>query len=108
MDPNELQDKLERKYLQILIGYLRSESIDQATTNESAQAFLALEPIANMEDAKSKMDFFVNKFPKFLHLVGYLSSLESEEKTKDVVDEMQKHLRSDNIDAALSVVSKIT
>ncbi len=104
MDANELQEKLERKYLQILIGYLRSESIDQATTNESAQAFLALEPIATVEEAKSKMEFFVSKFPQFSDLMSHLSSLESEMKTKDIIDEMQKHLRTNNIDAALSLV----
>lgn len=104
MDANELQEKLERKYLQILIEYLRSESIDQITTNESAQAFLALEPIISAEEARSKMEFFVSKFPKFSGLISYLSSLESEEKSKDIINEMQKHLRLNNIEAALSLV----
>ncbi len=106
MNTSELQEKVERRYLQILISLLRTGSIDLKTTNESARVLLSLEPVLAIDDARAKIEFFVNKYPVFKDLEPYIGALDEEEKTKHIVDEMHKHLKANNIDAALSIVQK--
>lgn len=107
MDPKEIQAKIDRQYCTILLGLINSKSTNREDTHKSATALLTLEPISSFDDAKTKLEFFVSKFPQYKDLLSYLLALEADQKVKHVVDKMHEHLRDNNIDEALKVASNI-
>lgn len=70
-----------------------------------AQDFLRAEPFTSVEDAHAKVNNFVVAHPEFSLLKEYADVFSDEEKLDDKLVQMRTHLKENNIDEALKIIT---
>lgn len=108
MDSAKLQEIIERQYLIRLLELTKSASISREQSRLSSQVILGIQPFADPDDALMKMEFFVSKFPEFQNVLDHIKVIINEENNNNVINEMHKHLREENVDAALDIAQNKT
>jgi hypothetical protein len=102
-DMKKLTDKVEYLFLKILLGDLDSQSITVEEMKSSAKDFLTLEPFISIDDARSKVNSLVTRYPRYSELKEYMAAYEKELRTEAVIEKMRAHMKSNNLDEALKV-----
>lgn len=104
----ELKDPVAGVFLKEIIRSLRSGEITVEQSKEFAVEFLKMEPYESVDDVRTKIHAFVDKYPRFGSMKTYIDSYKDEQNTNKVVELMKKHIQNDDIDQALEVAkSKI-
>jgi vacuolar-type H+-ATPase subunit D/Vma8 len=102
----KLTNALEHIFLKQIIDGLRHETINVPDAKKSAQEFQRIEPFTTIDDAKEKMNRFVQQYIQFGKLKEYADAFHSEQKVDAKIEEMQKHIRDNNIDEALRIAKE--
>lgn len=104
---NELQKlttHLEYLFLQSLIRGLRNKNIDIPEAKKYATAFLELEPLTSLEDAKVKINQLSQLYPKFSIPEDYIDLYYQEQQKDDLLEKMKQYIKENKIDEALNMV----
>ncbi|MFO0703538.1 MAG: hypothetical protein U0525_02320 [Patescibacteria group bacterium] len=106
MDSVQIQFVMEKKFLQCIVDLSKSNKVDDAQIKIAAKVMQAMRPWNNWSEAELKSEFFVSKFPNFGPMFDYAKSMKMEEETTQKIELMHKHLKEDNIDAALQIAKE--
>ena len=104
----DLRNRLERIFLKTMVKQLREGKLTIEQSKSLAKEFLVIEPFSSVDDAKSKMESFSQKYPDFAILKEYMDSYSKEQDVENVVDQMRGHIKNNNIDAAIDAAKTIT
>lgn len=100
----ELTEKIEKDYLNILVTLLRNGDIDARTGKQITREFMDLVPFTSIDDLQSKIKRFSETHKFFKNLYIDLLKYEEEKKTHELVREMRSHIKENRIDEALRLV----
>lgn len=105
-DIAKLTERIEFKFLKIIIDQLRAKKMTDAQAKKYAQEFLPIEPFADLDDAKAKVWAYATKHPAFIELKEYVFQHHEEQKTAEVIQRMQHYINANDVDTALQVAKK--
>lgn len=106
MDSGQIQFHIERKYLQCVLDLTKVGDISNETARLTAQVMQAMRPWQSWDEAVTKTEFLVRKFPLFAPLSEYTNSMKREQDTQRTIDAMHAHLKENNIDEALKIAQQ--
>ena len=99
----KMTDALEHILFKQIIDGLKQNTLDMPDAKKSAQEFLQMEPFASVEDGKEKMNKFVQEYAQFVKMKEYMDAFHEEQHLDAKIEQMQQHIRNDNIDEALRI-----
>ncbi len=99
-----MRDQLEYLFLRVIISGMKNSTLPIPQAKQLTREFLAIEPFASAEDARSKIDQFAAAHQGFSLLKEYADVYYSEDRIDEKLEVMRKHLKENNIDEALSVI----
>ena len=101
-----LTKKVEIEFLRLLAQLLQNGKISRQIAKDSVKTYLALLPFSSDADLLTKAKTLSQKFP-LLDKYEILVMHEIEEiKTQHVLERMRTHLKNNNIEEAINLVSK--
>lgn len=103
---NELLDKIDTQYIQVLIDVLEKNILDEATAKTITQKYIDLAPYASYEELKNKINTFTQTYPQFERLMKFVNENEEATRTKEVVSKMFDFIKQNQVDEAIQVVKK--
>ena len=98
-----MKEQLEYLFIRIIIAGLKKETLPLHDAKQLAHEFLSIEPFSSPEDAHSKMDQFIAKYPQFTILKEYADAFYDEDKIEEKISNMKQLISQNNIDEALNV-----
>lgn len=102
----KLTDNVEYMFLKRIITGIREKSIGIPDSRTIALAFLQIEPFTSVDDAKSKIQAFTDKYSYFKDLTNYMKTYDEEKRIGQAINRIRKHLKDQDIDSALEVAQK--
>jgi hypothetical protein len=102
----DIKKHLEYLFMRKIIRGLRDRSFKVSIARMYARDFLNIEPFISVDDAKTKVKTFVEQHKEFSDLYEYMDAYHEEQKTKSIIDRMQKYIDTKNIDKALEVAQQ--
>lgn len=106
MDAEQIQFHIERKYLQCVLDLTNEGEMTNELAQLTAKVMQAMRPWNSWDEAVTKTEFLVSKFPVFSPLAQYANSMKREHDTQRTVDAMHTQLKQNNIDEALKIAQK--
>lgn len=98
-----LMNKLEYIFLKVLVTTLRDETMTVEEAQLYSGEFLKIDPFTSIEDAKTKIYAFVEKYPAFAPMKTYVDSYKDEQKINGIINKMSGYLKQNDVDSALEV-----
>lgn len=105
MDSEQIQFQVERRYLQCIVDLAKINPIPKPVIKMSSQVMQAMRPWKSWDEALTKAEFLVMKFPQFEALLNFIKTIKQDEDNQKIIDQMQAHLRNNDIDQALKIIS---
>lgn len=103
MDPEQIQFHIEQKYLECILKLTEVGDMSNNLAQLTAQVMQTLRPWHDWDDACTKTEFFVSKFPSFTVMYEYAQSAKREADTSKTIAAMHEQLQNNNIDEALKI-----
>lgn len=100
----EFVENIQRVYLQNLIKLMKAADISLPYSQAASRDFLALFPVATMEQLDSRLRSYCTAHPKFMNVHIEFLRLKEQTQTKELLTKMRTLMKNDKPGAALHIV----
>lgn len=102
----KITDDVEREFIKLIIGGLRSGLVTVDRARESSSEFLDLLPFQSEDDVQQKLKKFTDKNNVFMPLYLFFLKYFEENKTEGLLNKMRHCMKNNQIDKAINLVKQ--
>lgn len=104
--PERLKYDVEAAFMKTIIRGLRLSEYTPAAAKELARQFLPVIYAQSLEEFRLQLEHFCGKTAGFKELLVILKRYDAEKETHTILEKMRQHMRSGNLEGAISVAEQ--